>query len=179
MTHPHALIWLLLIPLIIWRIYRRIRQHLGPQKSVRWRHILILILYPLILSLIALGAHGDEMSLIAMGIGILSGLGLAVYSLQVTRFEQKSDGLYYTPSAHIGIALSILLIGRILYRLFELATQGENLAALQHMTNTPLTLLILGNFFAYYVCYTIGLLYERTTRRKTIDSTLQTTESGL
>ena len=48
--------------------------------------------------------------------GVLLGAALGVLGLRLTRFEATSAGLFYTPSAHLGIALSTLLVCRIAYR---------------------------------------------------------------
>lgn len=41
---------------------------------------------------------------------------LGVYGLRLTRFERTPTGLFYTPNAHLGIALSLLLVLRLGYR---------------------------------------------------------------
>jgi len=40
------------------------------------------------------------------------GAALGLYGLRLTKFEQTAQGLFYTPSAHLGIALSLLFVGR-------------------------------------------------------------------
>jgi hypothetical protein len=90
------------------------------------------------------------------------GIGLAVYGLRVTRFESTPSGLYYTPSAHIGVALSLLVVARVAYRLFQsyAATAGftEPPASL---VRSPLTLLLVGTLAGYYAWYALGLLRWR------------------
>ena len=43
-------------------------------------------------------------------------MALGILGLRLTRFETTGEGMLYTPSAHLGIALSTLLVGRIVYR---------------------------------------------------------------
>ena len=37
-----------------------------------------------------------------------------------TKFEVTPQGMFYTPNAHIGIALSLLFVGRVIYRMVVL-----------------------------------------------------------
>jgi hypothetical protein len=82
--------------------------------------------------------------------------------LRVTRFENTPQGLFYTPSAHVGIALSLVFVGRILYRLYQLyGNPGDSAQPPAAYATTPLTLLIFGALAGYYVTYAIGLLRWR------------------
>ncbi len=161
MVHIPATALIALIPLLIWRIYSRIKRHLGPQKSILWRHIVVVILYPLALTALCIHALQYTSSLISLALGILIGLALAIYSLRVTRFEYLNLNFFYTPSAHIGITLSLILTGRLLYRLYEVCGGGITPEELEGLSESPATLLILGTFFGYYLSYTIGILRKR------------------
>jgi hypothetical protein len=77
----------------------------------------------------------------------------------MTRFEKTPQGLFYTPNAHLGIALSALLMGRIIYRLAQVYwSSGSAAGADINSATTPLTLLIFGTLAGYYVTYAVGLL---------------------
>ena len=163
-THPQSLIFLVLLPLIAWRMVRRFRRLVGRQLSVAWRHRTAAVLFPVLV--LALGASAvaapDAMpALGALGAGLAVGIGLAVYGLRLTRYEVTDQGLYYTPSAHIGIALSVLLAGRIGFRMFQAYEDAQAPSALHHYTNSPLTLLVFGMLAGYYATYAIGLLRWR------------------
>jgi hypothetical protein len=96
--------------------------------------------------------------LYALAGGIVGGAVLGYYGHKHTKFEVTPQGLFYTPNAHIGIALSVLFLGRLLYRMFVMYT-GNPYA--QQSTNdfaaSPLTLGIFGLLAGYYVAYAIGL----------------------
>jgi hypothetical protein len=83
-----------------------------------------------------------------------------VYGLRLTKFEQTAQGLFYTPNAHLGIALSLLFIGRLIYRAFQIYLSVGN-PSLHDFTRSPLTLAIFGTLAGYYVTYAIGLLRWR------------------
>jgi hypothetical protein len=160
--NPSTFTILLLLPLILWRLYRRIPRMVGRQRLSTVRPWLTLTVFPLLLLLLALAAvaHPERLLLLAGGAGI--GVALGVYGLKMTRFEASAEGLYYTPSAHIGIALSLLFVGRIVYRLFEIYTMQ---AAAPHTADdfarSPLTLAVFGVLAGYYSAYAARLLRWR------------------
>jgi hypothetical protein len=150
------------VPLILWRMYGRIRRLVGRQRSVAWRHWTAVVLFPMLLLLLATGAVGKPMTLASLVIGVVVGVGLAVYGLRLTRFETTGQGMFYTPSAHIGIGLSLLFVGRVLYRFFQVfegaLAQHE---AVRDFGASPLTRLVFGMLAGYYAAYAVGLLRSR------------------
>ena len=79
--------------------------------------------------------------------------------MRLTRFEVTAAGRFYTPNAHLGIALSLLFIGRIVYRFLHLQMVGGGLAAPpDDITRSPLTLAIFATLAGYYIVYAFGLL---------------------
>jgi hypothetical protein len=94
--------------------------------------------------------------------GLVAGGVLAVYGLRLTRFERTAQGLFYTPNAYLGVTLSLLLVGRILYRLAEIYSDGlAPAAASADFASSPATLAIFGTLAGYYVAYSLGLLRWR------------------
>ncbi|CAN5120948.1 hypothetical protein BH09PSE6_BH09PSE6_07820 [soil metagenome] len=160
-----SLISYALIPLIGWRLYKRMRRLVGRQTSVAWRHWVTVIVFPLIAIGLGSFAFRSPLSLEALAGGIAAGLVLAIVGLRLTRFEHTSQGFFYTPNAHIGIALTLLFAGRIAYRFIHLASIDGAAAAegMQHADfgRSPWTLLIFGTLAAYYTTYAIGLLRWR------------------
>ena len=113
---------LVLIPLVAWRVCARVRRMVGRQTLSRVRPWLTVTLFPLLLVLLGLTAlsHPERLPMLAGGVAV--GLGLARYGLSKTRFEATPQGMFYTPNAHLGIALSLLFIGRLAYRFIEIST---------------------------------------------------------
>jgi hypothetical protein len=118
---------------------------------------------PVVVVLFAAGSLAQPLSEAALLGGAVAGIGLGIYGLRLTRFENTPEGLYYTPSAHLGIALSVLLIGRVGYRAMQMYSMADVSSAPRPLpfTGTPLTLLIFGALAGYYVTYAIGLLRWR------------------
>jgi hypothetical protein len=157
----------LIIPLVLWRLYARTRRLVGRQRSRLWRHWTAAVLWPMLLALLALGTIAHPTAEAALAAGIVTGVALAVRGLKLTRFVATAEGFFYTPNARIGIALSLLLAVRIVYRMVELYTAGgAPRAAPQDFTRSPLTLLILGMLAGYYASYAVGMLRWRRARRR-------------
>lgn len=155
-----TLVLIALLPLIAWRMYSRFRRLVGRQRLSRIRPWITLTLFPLIVVLLAFAAwsHAErEATLVA---GLAGGALLGVYGLRKTRFEPTPQGLFYTPNAHIGIALSLLFAGRIAWRLFEVYAAGPQQQP-PDFARSPLTLVVFGLLAGYYVAYAIGLVRWR------------------
>jgi hypothetical protein len=159
---PSTLTLLALLPLIGWRVYARVRRMIGRQRLSRVRPWITLVVFPLLLGLLALSAHAQPQKLVWLALGLAFGGGLGVIGLKRTRFEPTPEGLFYTPDARLGIALSVLFIGRIGWRMGELAVSGPVVP--EHATQfalSPFTLGPVGLFTGYYMAYAIGLVRWR------------------
>ena len=161
---PAAAGFAIAIPLIAWRLYSRVRRMIGRQRSKAWRHWFAAIFFPLILALITPAAAARPGSLAIFAAAAVVGVGLAIWGLKLTRFEKTAEGIFYTPNAHIGIALSSLLVARVLYRMYEVMTMPampRGGAGMQDFARSPLTLVVLGMLASYYAAYAIGMLFHR------------------
>jgi len=164
MPGANLLPFLIMIPLIAWRTYSRVKRNIGRQTLSKRRPWITICVFPLLIVLLAIGAYSHHRPALfaAMAGGILGGIVLGQYGLKHTKFEVTPQGLFYTPNAHIGIALSVLFIGRVVYRMFVLysmnpyAPQSPN-----DFAASPLTLAIFGLLAGYYVTYAIGLVRWR------------------
>ncbi len=163
MTTTSILLWIAIGLLIVWRMYSRIRRLIGRQQSRAWRHWGAATLFPLLIVLISLVAMASPLALLALAIGLAGGIGLAVWGLRMTKFEKTDAGFFYTPNAHIGIAISVIFIARLLFRAVQLIalTGAEARLATQDFGRSPLTLIIFGTMAGYYAWYAIGLLRWR------------------
>jgi hypothetical protein len=148
--------------LIVWRLYARMRRMVGRQRLTTVRPWLTVFIFPLVLLLILVGSAFNPMSAGALVLGAAIGIGLGLYGTRLTRFEATPAGLFYTPNAHLGIALSLLLIVRLGYRFMRLHMTGGTFdPSSMQMGNSPLTLALFGTLAGYYVTYAIGLLRWR------------------
>jgi hypothetical protein len=156
---PNYLPFLVFVPVIVWRVYSRIRRNVGRQTLGKWRPWVTMTLFPVIIILLSLGALSHPLRLLAMAGGILAGAALGVFGTKHTKFENTPQGIFYTPNVHIGLALSVVLVGRVVYRLSQLYTLDPNMQpSAQDFSGSALTLAIFGLIAGYYVTYAIGLV---------------------
>jgi len=149
--------------LVAWRLYSRVRRLVGRQKSRATRHWITVILFPMLLTLFAITAIAHPEAEGALALGIAAGVALAIFGLKRTRLEATPLGYFYTPNAHIGIALSLLLVARIGYRFYEVSmmTATQSATQMQDFGRSPLTLAVFGTLAAYYTAYAAGILRWR------------------
>jgi hypothetical protein len=164
MPGANVLPFLIMIPLIAWRMYARIRRNIGRQTLSKVRPWITIGIFPLLIVLLSIGAYAHHRAALfaAMAGGITGGIVLGIYGLRHTKFAVTPEGLFYTPNAHIGIALSVLFVGRVVYRMFVLYSMNPY-APLNpgDFAASALTLGIFGLLAGYYVTYAIGLVRWR------------------
>jgi membrane protein CcdC involved in cytochrome C biogenesis len=160
----HALVTIAIVALIAWRMQSRMRRIIGRQHLSPVRPWLTVVIFPLIIAMLGYAAlQQPPANLVAyLVVGIVIGIGLGVFGLRLTRFEVTTEGLFYTPSAHLGVALSVLLVGRIVYRftMGGFANPGAGPPP-PGASLTPLTLLLIGTLAGYYTTYAVGLIRWR------------------
>ncbi len=158
--------------LVTWRLYSRFRRLVGRQRFRPVRSWIQALLFPALLLALLVGTLRHPLSSGAELLGLAAGVGLGLYGLRLTTFEKTAEGLFYTPNAHLGIALSLLFTGRIAYKLYRGwdASAGFTQPP-EGLVKSPLTMLIVGMLAGYFSTYAIGLLLRR--RRGTPPWTLQ------
>jgi cytochrome b561 len=97
--------------------------------------------------------------------GVIVGAALALWGASRTRFETENGRRYYIPHTYTGIAVTLLFVGRLIYRFTQSsavaaagdsATTGGPKAAIQ----SPLTIGIFFVLIGYYVCYYSWVLWK-------------------
>jgi cytochrome b561 len=159
---PTLIPFLIAIPLIGWRLYSRVRRSIGRQPLSKVRPWVTLAIFPTIILLLGLAARGSGANLALLLTGIGAGTAVGMFGLSKTRFENTPQGMFYTPNAHLGIALSALFTARVVYRMVQMYQMDP--AAQPHpgdFANSPLTLAIFGLLAGYYCAYAVGLIRWR------------------
>jgi cytochrome b561 len=159
---PTLIPFLIAIPLIGWRLYSRIRRSIGRQPLSKVRPWVTLAIFPIFILLLGFAARGSGTSIGLLLAGIAAGTALGIFGLSKTRFENTPQGMFYTPNAHLGIALSALFTARVIYRMIQMYQMDP--AAQPHpadFANSPLTLAIFGLLAGYYCAYAAGLIRWR------------------
>lgn len=159
---PSTIALLVLLPLLAWRVYSRFRRMIGRQRLSRVRPWITLTIFPALVALLAYAAQSHVERLGWLVGGLMIGALLAVYGLRLTRFEPTPQGLFYTPNVHLGIVLSLLFVGRIVYRLLEVyAIDTTAPPSTADFVRSPVTLALFGLLSGYYMAYAAGLVRWR------------------
>ncbi|HTY86355.1 MAG TPA: hypothetical protein VMB80_02730 [Candidatus Acidoferrum sp.] len=144
------------LALVAWRIYKRVRRNIGRQPLRPRRAVTSVVFFSgLSLLLVLTSLHQPRLLAGILG-GLLPGVLLGWVGLRLTRFETSAEGHFYTPNTHIGVGLSLLMVGRIAYRFMVLrdaAIASGHPPAMQ----SPLTFFIFGLMAGYYIVYQTGL----------------------
>ena len=153
----------LIVALVVWGVYRRMRRSFGRQRvrdGFMWFRIGILALAG---AVIAAQIARDVDLLGILLASVAGGAVLGYIGLRHTKFEVTPEGRFYTPHTYIGLAVTALFLGRLLYRflgtyngLAPTATRGQDLAAIYR--HNPFTLVVIGALVGYYVLYYAGVL---------------------
>lgn len=165
---------------ILWRIVSRIRRMVGRQKYSGVRAMITVCIFPVLIALVMFGAMRHEGSVLIMLGGMAVGIGLGMYGHRLTKFEHSPAGKFYTPNAHLGIALSLLLLGRIAWRMGTLYFTTQSFTAPPgDFYGSSLTLFLFGMLAAYYITYAIGLLRWSRSLRTTVASVTPTSTAEI
>lgn len=161
---PKLITPILIGALVVWGIVRRLRRTFGRQPVHSGRLWLRIGLLTLAGGMVVAtsAARGIE-TLEALSVGLACGAALAYVGLRHTRFEVTPEGRFYTPHTYIGLAVTLLFLGRLLYRFVYLANGANgsfdpdpNLAAAYQ--RSPLTLGIFAVLLGYYLLFYAGVL---------------------
>jgi lysylphosphatidylglycerol synthetase-like protein (DUF2156 family) len=156
----HVVLTIAFVVFIAWRMQVRVRRLIGRQPLKRWRLALTLVFFPVIVALLALAPHAHPRENSYLGVGLGLGVVLGMLGLRLSRFEVTPEGKFYTPNAHIGVALSVLLVARLIYRFaFGGLTGTPPDPGMAGTRLTPLTMMLFGALAGYYCTYAAGLLW--------------------
>ena len=146
--------------LVGWRIYRRVRRLIGRQPVRVRRLVLTAIFFPILIVLVGLSGLRDIALLEGVAAGVVVGVGLGWLGLRMTRFEATEAGFFFVPNTTIGVAVSLLFVGRLVYRFGVLYLSGAHFGpqSMPSFGSSPLTLAIFGIVAAYYTTFALGIL---------------------
>jgi hypothetical protein len=165
-----TLILLALTPLLVWRVYNRIKARMARQRSIVSRHYTGVLVFGAMIVVPAAQLLGSPYNLGALVVGAVLGIGWSVWGFKRTRFEDTQQGYYFTPPARLGIFFAMILVARVLYIGVEIyANQGKGIPA-PRLSDSPLTMLCVGLTAGYFGYYSAGLLRWRRKLRKEIDA---------
>lgn len=160
---PKLITPVLIAMFVAWAIYRRVRRTIGRQPLAPGRMKFRMGLLGLIGVVMLVFSLRDIELAGALLAGMAAGAALGYFGLRHTVFETTDKGQFYTPHTYIGLFVSALFLGRILYRFLFLypgmqAAAQANESPFATYQKSPLTLAIFGVLIGYYIVYYAGVL---------------------
>ncbi len=161
--NPEMIKPLLLSVAVAALVLRRVRRSFGPQALRIGRLQFRIGLLSVIGALVLIVSLRHIALLGALLGGVAVGAALGHLALRHTRFEVTAQGRYYTTHTYIGLLITALFVGRIVYRMLSIYPAMQSVGQVNETFfegyhKSPLTLAILGVLIGYYVLFNIGVL---------------------
>ena len=158
----HLTNYLIMLPLLAWIVWRRVSRQFGRQPIQRKRMIARIAIFAVVGCLLSLaGLHSIQL-LEGLLVGVLIGALIGMVGIRLTRFEvDPVKGDCYVPNPWIGALLTVLLLGRLIWKFMEMQQVSAAAQAAGYpssYTYSPLTMLVVGLLVGYYIVYFSGLL---------------------
>ena len=156
---------LILIPLLIWRVYMRLKQFFVRQESLVWKHWTGAGLFGLLLLVSAGTLLADGPALASLVGGTVAGGWLAFFALRKTRFETVGRRYFFKPYDRFGILVCMLFAARVLQIGVELYMNRQaevpQLITRDMLLRHPLSCVAFGLLAGYLATFSIGMLRWR------------------
>jgi hypothetical protein len=160
-----------LVPFLVWRIYQRLKRQMVRQRSIMSRHYTGLLVFGAML-VVPVTELGDRpLSLAALALGAIAGIGLASYGLRRTSFEDTPEGYFFIPPMRMGILVGMLLAARVIYLGIEIYLNQGSSQPNPRFSDSPATMFCLGLSAAYFATFSASLMRWRQRLRKAVDKT--------
>ncbi len=165
-----TVVLLLLGPVLVWRVYSRIKTQMQRQRSIMQRHYTGLGVFTAMAVVPASQFVTQPAALAWLLTGVAGGIAWSVWGLKLTRFESTAEGYFFTPNPRVGLVIAMLFVAGLMYIGFEIyANQGSGQAT-PKVTDYAFFLPSLGLVAGYFATYSAGLLKWRWKLRKAIDA---------
>lgn len=156
---------LVLIPLLVWRIYMRLKPLFARQESLMWKHWTGAVGFPLLMVMSALATMNDVLAISCLGAAALAGGWLARYALAKTRTETQGRRVFFKPYQRFGMVICLLFAARILGMGIELYLNRQSASPLpltrEMVLLHPITMAAFGLLAGYFGYYSLGMLRWR------------------
>ena len=160
---------LLLAPVLVWRIYSRVKGMMKRQRSIMQRHYTGAGVFTAIVLVSGSQLLDQPGALAWLAIGTLGGIAYAVWGLKLTRFETVKEGYFFTPNARLGLIIAMLFVAAVMYVGFEIYANQGTVSATPRVTDYVFFMPCLGLMAGYFGTYSVGLLRWRMKLRKQVE----------
>jgi hypothetical protein len=175
--HPTSsqFVSLLLAAVVVWSVYLRLRRSFGKQRLRPVQLGFRIGLFLLIGCLLLPSVMRQTAYLESLAIGLIVGIALALWGASRTRYLREQGQLFFVPHTYTGLAVSLLFLGRLVYRFVQVyAATGAAATgagppgagspnpgfAAASIVNSPLTVALLYILVGYYVYYYSAVLWK-------------------
>jgi hypothetical protein len=157
---------------VVYAIYRRLRRTFGRQPLQPRRMIARIVLLSAAVCVLLPLALRSPQFLGAELAGAALGIGLGVWGSKCTRFVMSGERMHYVPHTYTGIAVTLLVLGRLAFRAVQVYTAGQAASvtapaadpshafAATSMIRSPLTVGIVFLLAGYYLWYYAWVLWK-------------------
>ncbi len=161
---------LLLAPVLVWRVYSRVRGMMKRQRSILQRHYTGLLAFGAMALVPASQQIGDWPLLGWLAVGVGFGIGYGIWGLRLTRFETTKEGYFFTPNPRLGVVIAMQFVAALMYVGFEIyANQGTGFPT-PRVTDFIFFLPSMGLVAGYFGTYSAGLLRWRRALAKAVNN---------
>ena len=160
-----------LVPFLVWRVYQRLKAQMTRRRSIMSRHYTGILVFGGLLLVPATELGNNPFGLAALAGGAIAGIVLGTYGLRRTRFEDTSEGYYFTPPQRMGILVAMLLVARVIYLGIEIYLNQGSSQPNPRFSDSPATMACLGVTAAYFATFSVALMRWRQRLRKNIETT--------
>jgi hypothetical protein len=166
---------LLLAAVVVWSVYLRLRRSFGKQRLRPVQLGFRIGLFLLIGCLLLPSVMRQTAYLESLAIGLIVGIALAFWGASRTRYLREQGQLFFVPHTYTGLAVSLLFLGRLVYRFVQVYAASGAAApgagppgagppnpgfAAASIVNSPLTVALLYILVGYYVYYYSAVLWK-------------------
>jgi hypothetical protein len=158
-----------LVPFLVWRVYQRLKTQMTRQRSIMSRHYTGLLVFGGMLLVPGAELSDRPLLLASLAAGAIAGIGLGMYGLRRTRFEDTSEGYFFTPPMRMGILVGMLLVARVIYLGIEIYMNQGSSQPNPRFSDSPATIFCLGLTAAYFATFSATLMRWRQRLRKAVE----------
>ena len=161
---------LLLTPILVWRIYTRLKTQMARQRSILSRHYTGVLVFVGMILVSLSEVITRPYSLGALAAGTALGVFWGGFALRRTKYEDTEGGYFFTPPMRLGIVMAMVLVARVLYIGVGLYASQQGIGSpAPRFADSPLTMPCVGLTGGYFGAYSVGLLLWRRKLRQAIE----------
>ena len=157
--HIPMALWWIVGPVLLWRVGLRIYRLVARQQYSPLRYWWRAGSLAALTAFVGLVAYEQDTAFLALCVGLVAGSVVGLVSMRRTALVVRRDQTSLTPDPVVGVVLSLLLAGRIAWRL--IAGSGNDVSGwtLAEFVRNPSTMLLFGLFSAHFLVYALGIVH--------------------